>query len=37
MIDDFFAEGVFNRLDKSDKKIDNLCERMATTGLQASA
>jgi len=30
MIDDFFAERVFSRLDKSDKKIDNLCERMVT-------
>ena len=30
MIDDIFAQRVFNRLDDTNEKVDNLCERVTT-------
>ena len=36
MIDDLFAQRVFDRIDKFDDKIDNLCDRMMKVELEVT-
>ena len=36
MIDELFAQRVFDRIDKFDDKIDNLCDRMMTGELEVT-